>query len=886
MGLIGGAAPQEAVADVGWDVPNGSRTDSGATIVNVGHIDIASLLVDGALDTVINDESAGEGAVPRRPEATVLQITPRAERQVPDAAAFRFLGNAGDALWLLPETQDASLLWPGWSTEAIPADATSRGIDWSLDRITGPGEFALFDSDAFGAPRVRFDSRDGLPDTFEIPRRVHAHANWAFSAEGEYCLGFTRSTTLASGAEVSDEFTLAIAVGAVDVQGVDPTACFSAAEEQPTEPDTTPISFDELTESNTGDVRVHNGATGLRAGESMTVHVGEAFAGAWVSVWLGNSRWLGWRQVGSTGALQSRLPDDTEPGAHRLVVKDRDGKLLGWDSLLVSAPSGEGPVTPSPPVEPGTPPGPGVWDVANGTVNTAGATVLNAGHIDLASLIDLGQLDTRIIDSSTASAPVWRDVQKTVLQLLPHSRTTVPSGEQWGFLGEAGSHFYQLPQTEQAGLLWPGWSTEAISSGATTGGVTWALTDASGPGDFALWETRDFGQPRVLFDSSDDSAGANQITIPPNTHAHGAWAFSEQGNYCLSMQRSARLVDGRVASHSFVVAVAVGTADVMSVDPARCTGEVDTDPVAPPPAGSDRPGAPAPATQVAATQCVAGAMILSAGHIDYATRIVDGRLESLIGDDSGGTKVYREPSGVIMWLKPSSAVTLPSGFGEIGPAGTRVWQIPQTEDRDLVWLGWNTESLNAGNTRGSVLWSIDSIQGPAPVTVYLSGSFGGVQQIVFDSGGSYSIPLGVHAHANWAFGAEGIYRITSTQTATLADGRTSSDTETMTIVVGDVNPADAAGSGSGCGAVPNAALIADEASALESAAQSSADVAAARDRSAVVDATPRSDSTIPFAALAYGNPVSVLLGILGLLLILSAVGTGVLWSRHRREGTA
>jgi hypothetical protein len=133
--------------------------------------------------------------------------------------------------------------------------------------------------------------------------------------------------------------------------------------------------------------------------------------------------------------------------------------------------------------------------------------------------------------------------------------------------------------------------------------------------------------------------------------------------------------------------------------------------------------------EVASTQCVAGATILSSGHIDYASRIVGGQLESLIGDDTSGTKVYREPGGTILWLKPSSRVTLPSGYGQIGAAGSSVWQVPQTQNPDLIWLGWSTEALNAGNTRRPVTWTINSIDGPGALRVYLSGSFGGGRRI-------------------------------------------------------------------------------------------------------------------------------------------------------------
>ncbi|WP_307218895.1 TIGR03773 family transporter-associated surface protein [Microbacterium sp. SORGH_AS_0888] len=873
--------PDPGTPSTDWDVPNHSLTASGATIVTAGHVDVASRIVDGSLTTVIADASdASQPETLRDPRRTVLQVRPEAQTTVPDDAAYSFLGSAGATTWLLPETEVEGILWPGWSTEGIPASATTTGVTWTLDRAQGPGEFALYQT-PFTGPKVYFDTRDGITaaDTFDIPKTIHAHGTWAFSAEGAYCLAFTRQTTLASGERVSDSFTLAFAVGAVAVAAIDPTRCFQTPDGAPTETDAAPIPLDTLTDAARGGVAVLGAAGGLTAGQLVTVQVDAARAGQWVSVWADASHWLGWAQLGSSGATQVRLPADMSPGSHRIVVKARTGELLGWDGATVLA-SGTAPGTPGDGGAPET----GVWDVPNGTVNRAGAVVLNDGHVDIASLVEGGRLVTRIKDSASVTEPVYRDVSRTVLQVRPDARATVPAGDAWAFLGAAGSAFYQVSQTQQQGLVWPGWSTEGIPLSATTGGVTWSLVDSSGPGEFALYETGAFGQPRVLFSTRDGITDADRVTIPKNTHAHGSWAFGAAGNYCLSMQRTAQLADGRTSSDTFVLAVAVGDADVLSIDPARCREAVDTGTVTVPAPPREDAAATAPAAQqIAANACVAGATILSAGHVDYASRIVDGSLHSLVGDDSSGSKVYREPSGVVLWLKPSARVTLPAGFGEVGPAGSAIWQVPQTQDPDLVWLGWSTESLNAGNVRGPVRWTIDAIEGPGRVTAYLSGSFGGVQQVIFADGGSYDIPLGVHAHANWAFSAQGVYRITSTQTVTLADGRVSSDRETMTIAVGDVDPRTAVAGGSGCGAVAAALLEGDAAGPAPAQA---ADEAAKAAR----DILPGNGSDVadrgmdPFSAFAAGNPVPLLLCILGVLLLLGAAGAAVLWARGRRRG--
>lgn len=873
-----------------WDVPNHSKADSGATIIATGHVDVASQLASGALTTTVKDSTdASRPVAYRQPSETVLQVRPQAEAKVPAAEAYRFLGAAGSKVWMLPETEQEGVLWPGWSTEGLRGDETKTGVRWTLNRMDGPGEFALYQT-PFTGPEVLFNTRDGITgaDSFEIPKNTHAHGSWAFSAEGVYCLAFERSTTLADGANAADSFTLAVAVGQVDVRSIDPSKCFTDPGGKPSEDDTTPIPVSDLHDGNTGGVQVLGGDAGFEAGQLVNLQIGTDRAGSWVSVWLDDASWLGWAQLGSSGALTVRIPAGAKPGAHTLVVKSIDGALIGWDSLGVVTGGGPGGGNP------GNGEGPtpdGAWNVPNGAMNKAGATVLNNGHIDIASLIDDGgSLTTKIKDTTNSVAPVWRDPAKTVLQLLPASRTVVPSGGQWSFLGKTGASFYQIAQVQQPGLLWPGWSTESIPQDATTGGVKWTLKDVSGPGEFALYETGSFGDPRLLFNTRDGISGSDSFTIPKNVHAHGSWGFSAPGNYCLAMQRTAQLASGKTSSDSFVLAVAVGTADVMSVDPGNCGKTVNTTPLVdtPPPGDMDGGGSSTPAKQtLPASPCVAGATVFSAGHIDYASRIVGGKLESLIGEDTSGAKVYREPGGVILWLKPSSRVTLPGGYGQIGASGAPVWQVPQTQNMDLIWLGWNTEALNAGNSHGPVSWTVNRVDGPGSVKVYLSGAFGGVQQMVFNSGGRYQIPQGVHGHANWAFSAEGIYRISMTQTTTLANGQTSSDTETLTIAVGNVNPASAATGGSGCGTVSNAMLLSDNQDAAKKAAEQAAAAAAiaARDQRPG-EAVPGPGFTNPFTSLADGDPVPLLLSILGTLLLAGAAGAGTLWWRGRRQGIA
>ncbi|RCS61291.1 choice-of-anchor M domain-containing protein [Microbacterium sp. JB110] len=232
-----------------WDVPNWSETESGTKILNRGHVDVASLVEDGKLDTTIKDTTT-EGAEAGRengwvswhePEDVVFQLLPTAERQIPAREAYGFLGEPGQQFWLAPETQDPSILWPGWSTEHIPVGTLEDGVDWRLTGMDGPGEFFIYTTDPesmTGEQLVWFNTADGIDekDVLPIGARNHVHGNWAFTAEGVYCIAFERTANLADGTAVSDPFTLAIAVGKVDPTVVDPANC-EASEPVATVPD-------------------------------------------------------------------------------------------------------------------------------------------------------------------------------------------------------------------------------------------------------------------------------------------------------------------------------------------------------------------------------------------------------------------------------------------------------------------------------------------------------------------------------------------------------------------------------------------------------------------------------------------------------------------------
>ena len=207
--------------------------------------------------------------------------------------------------------------------------------------------------------------------------------------------------------------------------------------------------------------------------------------------------------------------------------------------------------------------------------------VLERGHVDLVEVsLDNGRLTLLSKDHTTPGGPTFRTPAEVQIRVKDRARTEVPAGGAYGFLGAPGSTVWLLPQTEDPGLVWPGWSTERLRAGQVAGDrVTWRLLDVKGPGAMTLFTTDQFGSPSVIFASG--GGVPNETTIRVNTHAHGNWAFTAPGAYQVTFEVAADVVGvGPTASRAtWVFLVGDGTAVLAPEDvPAAETGVQPTRP--------------------------------------------------------------------------------------------------------------------------------------------------------------------------------------------------------------------------------------------------------------------------------------------------------------------
>ncbi|ADL47577.1 TIGR03773 family transporter-associated surface protein [Micromonospora aurantiaca (nom. illeg.)] len=192
---------------------------------------------------------------------------------------------------------------------------------------------------------------------------------------------------------------------------------------------------------------------------------------------------------------------------------------------------------------------------AKAATTAAGARqVIADGHVDMGPQLAGDAWTIRIKDDRTSPA-VWRETADVVLQVKDNAKITVPAGAE--FLGKQGDTVWLLPQSQQAGIVWPGWNTQhpSVVSGIK-GTVTWTLKGVTGPGRYALFLTGSFGKADVLFDSA--KPFPQQLSVPLNTHAHGNWAFTKPGLYRLAVQMSGTTTAGKAVTDTRTLTIAVG----------------------------------------------------------------------------------------------------------------------------------------------------------------------------------------------------------------------------------------------------------------------------------------------------------------------------------------
>ncbi|EFG46481.1 actinobacterial surface-anchored domain protein [Brevibacterium mcbrellneri ATCC 49030] len=212
---------------------------------------------------------------------------------------------------------------------------------------------------------------------------------------------------------------------------------------------------------------------------------------------------------------------------------------------------GEGNETPNPGEGNETPnPDDGNDSSDGGLLNTP--VTINKGHVDLRAMDVNGEFSVALGDDSRQHAPesVTRTIDSTTLEVTKLAKVKregdVLADPSYDVLGSKGTEFYILPQAQQSGRVWPGFSSETLDREKYPEGATMTLTPVSVP-EGGKWfaYTENLGAIQTMYASSDK---ASDIPLPPGTHMHTAWAFTKPGTYTIDVTARAKQATGGARS--------------------------------------------------------------------------------------------------------------------------------------------------------------------------------------------------------------------------------------------------------------------------------------------------------------------------------------------------
>lgn len=197
---------------------------------------------------------------------------------------------------------------------------------------------------------------------------------------------------------------------------------------------------------------------------------------------------------------------------------------------------------------------------------------------------------------------------------------------------------------------------------------------------------------------------------------------------------------------------------------------------------------------------------LDHGHVDIMGVREGDAFETKLKDETNigaSGLTFRKLDDVVFAVHNNAMIPRPENhsdpsFNFMGPVGEKTFLLPQTQKRDVIWPGYNTETLNYKDYKdGVVQLNIKPVSMPegASFGMWLT-DFGGPGEILVDSTKddfTIDTTFPTHTHTNWAFSKPGTYVFEVTYTAETTDGKKlASQPQHLTMAMGDKAIADCA----------------------------------------------------------------------------------------------
>lgn len=178
------------------------------------------------------------------------------------------------------------------------------------------------------------------------------------------------------------------------------------------------------------------------------------------------------------------------------------------------------------------------------------------------------------------------------------------------------------------------------------------------------------------------------------------------------------------------------------------------------------------------------------GHVDFGPRIVDGSWVFLGRDDTVSPPVWRRPTDLVMRVNDHSLTTVPdSEQYSFLPRGKKVHVVPQTQNQNVIWVGWSTQDPAVVEQLDRGAWlELRGVSGPGRLVTFIGNGFD-APTVLWDSakpsGQKIWVNANTHTHLNWAFEAPGQYTVGIDLVAKLKNGQEIRVPASVTYLVGD-----------------------------------------------------------------------------------------------------
>jgi surface-anchored protein len=175
--------------------------------------------------------------------------------------------------------------------------------------------------------------------------------------------------------------------------------------------------------------------------------------------------------------------------------------------------------------------------------------------------------------------------------------------------------------------------------------------------------------------------------------------------------------------------------------------------------------------------CVVGSMLFapsasSADPVILRTQHVDLRIVDRPGEPNRlGLVIHNADSSsnlastnAVLEVPTAARIELPDGFEVFGAAGSPLWILPQSQDPQLMYLGFSAEGIPAGTFDPRFTVSLVRVEGPGDFFVWQFDTLANLVMAMNSRDGvsiddSFQQLTGGHQHFNWGFNAPGVHDV-------------------------------------------------------------------------------------------------------------------------------